>query len=393
MGLTLRQAMLIAAKDTRVFLKDRFAVGFAFLFPLLFVAGFSMALGDVAPDDQALRITMATREQGGISRQIIESAEASSEAEIVGMAYELALAKVEGGTLDGFISFPADFTESVLSGNQTTLEVIVRASRASARAALEGMAQGIAARTAEMRTTMLAIAELSGGSRLDPPNLNALASGVAPLLTFEVQQVGDIKPFKASDFTLPGYLTMFVFFAAAISAEAITRERQTHTLERLLSNRARREAIVLGKYLGTAYRGLAQLVVMWVVGILVFDIDLGVAPGAVILISVLMALASAGFGVMLASFVKEVRAASSAAVLASLVLAPIGGCWWPLFITPSWMQSLAKLTPHGWANTGFNKLMLFGAEFGDVAVEMAALTAFGAAFTLVALWRFRLSAS
>ena len=60
---------------------------------------------------------------------------------------------------------------------------------------------------------------------------------------------------------------------------------------------------------------------------------------------------------------------------------------------PEWMQSLAKLTPHGWANGAFNKLMLFGAEFGDVSQEMIALPAFGVAFLAIALWRFRLSAS
>jgi len=30
------------------------------------------------------------------------------------------------------------------------------------------------------------------------------------------------------------------------------------------------------------------------------------------------------------------------------------------------MQFLAKITPHGWANDGFNKLMLFGANAEDV---------------------------
>ena len=50
---------------------------------------------------------------------------------------------------------------------------------------------------------------------------------------------------------------------------------------------------------------------------------------------------------------------------------------WPLFVTPEWMQTLALITPHGWANSAFNKLMLFGAGGGDVVLEMAALAAFG----------------
>ena len=132
---------------------------------------------------------------------------------------------------------------------------------------------------------------------------------------------------------------------------------------------------------------------MWTVGIFAFNIDLGVSPAAVVLLSILMTLASAAFGVLLASFVSDVKTATTAGVLVSLTLAPLGGSWWPLFITPQWMQSLAKITPHGWANGGFNKLMLFGAEFGDVSQEMIALTAFAAVFLAVALWRFRVSAA
>ena len=130
---------------------------------------------------------------------------------------------------------------------------------------------------------------------------------------------------------------------------------------------------------------------MWTVGALAFNVDLGASPVAVVLLSLLMVLASAAFGVLLASFVSNVRTASAAGVLASLVLAPIGGSWWPLFITPPFMQSLARLTPHGWANDGLNRLMLFGAEFTDVLPSMAALLVFAAIFLSLALWRFRLA--
>jgi len=95
---------------------------------------------------------------------------------------------------------------------------------------------------------------------------------------------------------------------------------------------------------------------------------------------------------MLATLVKTQRSAGSIAVLTSLVLAPLGGCWWPLFIMPGWMQSLAKITPHGWATTGFNELMLFGADFGAVVPEMLALVGFTVIFGAIALWRFRTSA-
>ncbi len=94
---------------------------------------------------------------------------------------------------------------------------------------------------------------------------------------------------------------------------------------------------------------------------------------------------------MLATLVKTERASSALAVLVSLILAPLGGCWWPLFIDPKWMQFLAKFTPHGWACDGFNKLMLFGATAGDVLWNFLVLFGFTAAFIIIAILRFKTS--
>ena len=395
MGLIARQTLLMAAKDTRVFFKDKFAVGFSFLFPFLFVIGFSFALGDVGPGDEALEMAIATQETEGLSVQIINDLSGRAQ-QLAAVDYQTALSQVEDGNLDGFVAFPSDFTQSVMEGRPTVLEVVVGSgSPPEIQAALNGLASSIADDLEKTNVTLSALYELSpsapdGTLSFDP---ESVIGDRTPAIIFEVESVGEAESVGAANFTLPAYLTMFVFFAAALSAEAIARERQGQTLERLLSNGVHRESIVLGKFVGVAFRGLLQLAVLWTVGIFAFGIDLGISPAAVVLISVLMALASAAFGVMLASFVADIKTASMAGVLVSLTLAPIGGCWWPLFITPEWMQSLAKLTPHGWANGAFNKLMLFGAEFGDVSQELIALTAFGVAFLVIALWKFRLSAS
>ena len=395
MGTTLRQSLLIAGKDTKVFFKDRFAVGFSFLFPFLFVIGFSLALSGQGPTDSQLVITAASQEESGLSHEILNDLSQSDEGAVRVVEYSEALDELERGDIEGFVAFPADFTQGLFSGQPVVLEVVVGSGSVETEAALTGFARSVAGNVSVVGNALGAIQEIAAGNQavIQNADMTALSRGPAPVIGFEVERVGDIRPFKASNFTLPGYLTMFVFFAAALSAEAIARERQTHTLERLMSNGTRRESIILGKFIGAVYRGVMQLVVMWTVGIFAFKIDLGVSPSAVVLLSILMALAAAAFGVLLASFVRDVKTATTAGVLVSLTLAPLGGSWWPLFITPQWMQSLAKLTPHGWANGGFNKLMLFGAEFGDVSQEMIALAAFATVFLTIALWRFRVSAA
>ena len=51
-----------------------------------------------------------------------------------------------------------------------------------------------------------------------------------------------------------------------MGAGAIVRERQNQTLERLLSNGVRRDAVIVGKFLAAIYKGLLQtsgLVDIW----------------------------------------------------------------------------------------------------------------------------------
>jgi ABC-2 type transport system permease protein len=218
------------------------------------------------------------------------------------------------------------------------------------------------------------------------------AAQSSPPITFTTDKIGEVEAENPTNFVIPGYLVMFVFMTASFAAQQITKERQNRTLERLLSSSVSRNATLGGVYSGTAIKGLFQIVVFWGMGIFVFKMDLGIAPLAVVILSILVILMASAFGVMLATLVKTERSASSIGVLASLILAPLGGCWWPLFITPRWMQFLAKFTPHGWATTGFTKLLVFGADFKAVVPEMLMLGVFAVVFAAVAVLRFRTEA-
>ena len=397
MATFIRQSLLLAGKDTKIFFRDRFAVVFAFAFPLLFTLGFTLALGGILSGDEPLEVTLMTREEGegSLSRQIIDAIASGEAFKVRELDYETARREVENGTLPGFISFPSGFTDGFTGVDGTAaIEVITNGDDPENAAALEALAHTIARQASNVHLVVTSL-------NLLPPEVDRAAAmqrlpdfadqSSNQLVSFPEEQVGDMERPNASNFTLSGYLTMFIFFAAALSAEAIARERRNQTLERLLTNGVRRESIIFGKFLMGSYRGVMQVIVLWGVGIVAFGIDLGSSPLAVVLISLAIVFTSSAFGVMLAALVRTAEGASSAGVLASLVLAPLGGSWWPLFITPDWMQALAKLTPHGWANTAFNSLMLFDADIGDVVVNMVAVAAFGVVFLIVAFTRFRLS--
>ncbi len=388
------QALLMANKDTKIFFANRFALAFAFIFPFLFIIGFTLALRGVGTEDEQLVFTVTTQDQSALARSIVDSMVGDPDGRFVEVSYAEATDSLENEEIRGFIAFPAGFSSSVASGRQTAIEVVTLSEHPDTAVALEGVAASIAGLVNLNQVMGQAVLSLSGEVEGGPAGLDASSiARVSEEVVFDFEQVGDVRPFNPSHFTIPGYLVMFVFFAAAMGAQEIARERENNTLERLASQGVQRQAILAGKVLASVYRGIMQLAVLWIVGIFGFGLDLGVSPATVVVVSLLMVAASSAFAVMLASLVTTRRGVDSAAVLVSLILAPIGGSWWPLFIMPEWMQTLARLTPHGWANQAFNKLMLFGATAGDVVSEMVALLAFALVFLIISLWRFKISAT
>ena len=392
-----RQALLIAGKDFKLLVRDRFGLLFILAFPVVFAAAFFFLFRGQDIEEEAVTAYLSTREMGAgaVSRLIIDEMVEGSGEEIrfQAISVEEGLAQAEAGEITGLLVFPQNFTQAVLGGGQSEI-TIATGSSPFAGAALSAIAQGVATRVSHSLAAASAVTKLSADSpgSIGERVLQVVSSAPGTqerAAEYRITRVGDIEPPNAADFTIPGYLVMFVFFAAAFTAETVARERENRTLERLVTVGAGRAATLGGKFLKSVYQGAVQVTLLWLVGIFGFAVSLGDAPAATIIVSALMVLVSASFGVMLASFAKTVRSAAPLAVLVSLVAAPLGGCWWPLFIVPEWMQTLARFTPHGWANTAFNRLMLFGGDFGSVTYEMIALMGFGIAFAAVAVWRFR----
>ncbi len=410
----LAHVWFIALKDLKIFATDRASVFFWIVFPFLFIILFNFLLGGVGSEDERLELHVVTLETaGGMSHQIIGAMETMDEAQLGPGApkvvwdrdYEEARRAVEDGELAGFIAFPADFSQALMTGSGTHLEVYVDAGNVNTRAALEGLAGAISSQIGTHQVIINASVALMVEEGVIPADVASIDKAVqqimgeifaatgaeAPYLAFRTEMVGEVEAENPSNYVIPGYLVMFVFFAAAVTAETLVRERQNNTLERLLATSVRRESILGGVFTGTALRGLIQIAIFWVAGILAFNIDLGLSPLAVIILSVLMVIMSSAFAVMLATLARTQRSAGSLATITGLLLAPLGGCWWPFFLYPEWLQNIARITPHAWATSGFNKLMVFGADFGAAVPNMLALLGFAVVFGAIAVWRFRTS--
>jgi ABC-2 type transport system permease protein len=126
--------------------------------------------------------------------------------------------------------------------------------------------------------------------------------------------------------------------------------------------------------------------------VVVFHIGLGHDPVALILVSLASALAANGMGFLLAAVGKNQEQVGSLGTLVAVVMAAVGGMMVPSSIMPHFMQTLSRFTPHAWALTGFQDVIVRNLGVADVLPAVGMLLVFAVVFWGVGIWRFKFDA-
>jgi ABC-2 type transport system permease protein len=175
---------------------------------------------------------------------------------------------------------------------------------------------------------------------------------------------------------VPGTMVMFTMLILLTSgAILLVVERQHGLLRRLASTPITPGAVVAGKWTSRMALGLVQIAFAMLAGRVLFRVDWG--PSLPMVVTVLAAWASfnASFALLLGNIARTQPQMAGGGVLTTMVLAALGGCWWPIEITPEWMQSLALALPTGWTMDAMHKLVNFGYGAESAAPHVAALAA------------------
>ena len=86
----------------------------------------------------------------------------------------------------------------------------------------------------------------------------------------------------------------------------------------------------------------------------------------------------------------QLQTVENPALRAKLQLdAAVGGMMVPSFTMPEFMQAIGKISPHYWALSGYQDVLVRGLGTSDVLNEVAVLCGFAGVFFIIALWRFR----
>jgi len=193
-----------------------------------------------------------------------------------------------------------------------------------------------------------------GSSATSSSSTSSTDSG---LVEVEVRDVlGESKKNPTSALLASGLGVMFLLFSAAGAGGALIEEAESGTLDRILSTRVTMTRLLLGKLTYLSIVAVLQLTVMFVWGEMFFGLELHRHVPGFLVMSVVTALASSSFGLVLAAISRSRMQLVALSNLSILVMSALGGSMVPRYLLSEKVQKLGLVTLNAWAIDGFVKV-------------------------------------
>jgi ABC-2 type transport system permease protein len=414
-GLQIRAALRVTRKDIKIFLKERGTLLHLFVIPIVFVLAFSSGLGESDPQEELITVPVVNLDAGsGASQTLLDALDQG-----VGIQCELydeakAKAWFDRGRIDRVLTIPANYAADLQTGQPVTLRLVNSpGASASTTEAVHRVVAGVAADLSLETQLIAAFRQMADMEAAAPPEQQSFTTEIIieqaqsqiarartePLLAVEEswpqhlleEDQEDINPLSVN---VPGFAVLYIFLTASTTAQAIYTEKKVGSFRRLLAAPISKTTILVGKMAPNFLTGLAQLVVLFGAGVLIFPVlgfdrmSLGNDPLALVLVCFMVLLCSTSLGVLIAAIARTEGQISglSAVVLWVLGFAAILLARMP---STSTLDTVKQLIPHCWANAAFLDLFLRGQGLADIMPSILALLGFSVAFLAIGLWRFK----
>ncbi|UNC92615.1 ABC transporter permease [Candidatus Contubernalis alkaliaceticus] len=370
-------------KDVKYFVVDPKALFLSLIFPLiliLLVVYVYPPQGEEESRDFNFALVSA-EDPEGLSWELISYwEEGLEEPPLLNLSYEEALVKLNSEEIQGFLWIPSEFSSRVYEGKDTYMQVYTNPANILGRLAALRLSRGLANQISYLQNLVKAIQyqrDISVENLLNQLRENYNLEGIPAVVRpaeITLHNVGPVIPVNRINWALPAFFTMFSFLAVVLNAVDFVKERESHILERLLIDGNNPGVLISAKFISNFFKGMLQAFILWGVGIVFFNLYPGPSLMNLAWVSAAFIAAASGFSLLIATKTKGVSQAFTWGVLISLVMAPLGGCWWPQYYMPPWMSVLGRLTPHYWANEAFYNLFYSAADFRTIMPAVLVLT-------------------
>jgi ABC-2 type transport system permease protein len=208
---------------------------------------------------------------------------------------------------------------------------------------------------------------------------------------FSVQQ----QPTKTTnlssfDFLLSGMLGFTILSLGIFGlANSLPVEKKAGILRRLRATPLRASQLISAIALEYLLVGLASLAVMFLAGLLVFDFNMRGDYLNLIIFSIFSILLMFGFGLAIGGWAKNENQSAPLSNLVAFPMMFLSGVFFPRFLMPEWLQSITHYLPLSPIVDGLRKIMTEGQTVMQLGPELLIIGGWIVVIYLAAIKLFR----
>jgi ABC-2 type transport system permease protein len=397
--------LTIAWNHIRIEFEDRSTIVFFLILPLIFTVIIGSALGgnNNSSGDTRPVVAVVDLDQSALSQEFMTALQGSKVLRPETRSQAEADRALEDDKALGVLVIPIGFQAAALNGQPIDLDL--KAANDNRSLAVEQDVRAIMEQTggaiAAARTAV------SEAERVKPfadthakqAYFDASLKTAQGLLKNPAVRVAATQPQPVAETVKSG-----VSFAQSSAGQLVTwvmttlfgvagflvYERLQGTARRLAVMPMRNSIILGGNFSGRFALGLVQMILMVGFGALVLSVPYGNDPLALAVMLIAFGLAGTAFGIMLGTFSRTMSQAGGLSILCAMLFAALGGCWWPLEITPPLYQTVVKALPSTWAMQGLTDIIVYGKGLSEVWLNAVVLLVFAAIYFVIGVRRMRL---
>jgi ABC-2 type transport system permease protein len=340
------------------YFRDRSAVFWGLMFPLLLMVLIGMAFGR----DENLSFTVGIVDQGnGTVGQSLRHG--LSDVPIFRVTDE----KDEGAAL-----------EALRRGRRTLVAVLPAPGSADPVQVYFDQA-----RVADSRTALVILERFIAEA-------NLRLAGVAPVLHVEARPVAGVRLLRFFDFLLPGILALTVMNSGLNGASyVITEYRQRLVLKRVLATPVPPLVFLSGLVARYAATNLVQLAVIAVIAVGVFDAVIVGSLWVLAALAVFGTLVFVGMGIAVSTLSRTPESANLLGTALSFPMMFLAGTFWSRDFMPAFLQPAIAALPLTPLVDVMRGVAARGEGIAAYWPGLLYLTAWGVGASILAAWRFR----
>ena len=352
--------------------RDRMTFGMMLGIPIVQLVLFGFAIN---MDPKNLPTAIVAEEQTQIVRTLVGGLESSGYYRIVETVDDPreSATLLARGEVSFVVIFPSGFTERLIRGDKPQVLIEADASDPAAASNAIGRAQAIF------------------DSALRHDLKGPLAHLKAKPGPFELVVHSRYNPEAITQYNIvPGLLGVILTMTLLlITSIAMTREAERGTMENLLAMPARPHEVMAGKLTPYLAVGVVQTFVVLAAARLLFDVPFHGDPWVLAIGVVVFVLANLALGFTFSTIAATQMQAMQMTFFFFLPSLLLSGFMFPFRGMPVWAQYIGEALPLTHFLRIVRGVMLKGADFSDIQLDLLAVVIFGAFATAAALKRYK----